>query len=92
MPVGPKNPSPARAKQLARQSAELATARADAGLTQAAAAELFGVKLSAYLSYEHGKRQPRGPVRQAIAAAWPSVSAKALAAEALRCPHCGRHY
>lgn len=92
MPSKPRNASAARLRRLSRQAGVLSAARTAAGLSQYAAADLFGVSVWTYRSWEHGLRQPSPEVRGRLVSEW-GCDPKVLGAEATGiCPGCGRPY
>jgi DNA-binding transcriptional regulator YiaG len=70
-----------------RRAAAIQAARKGAGLSQPAAAKLFGVTVWAYRAWEHALRTPPESVRARIVAEW-GGDPKALEPGRERCPVC----
>jgi transcriptional regulator with XRE-family HTH domain len=89
MPSKPLHP--VRRAALATLGAAIRDGRARAGLSQPGAADLFGVSVWTYRSWEHGRREPTADVLRAIARRW-QLPSEALGLAENTCPCCLRRY
>ena len=88
----PRKPHhPVRQAALATLGAVLREGRTRARLSQHRAADLFGVSVWTYRSWEHGRREPTADVLRAIARRW-QLPAEALGLAENTCPCCLRRY
>lgn len=89
MPSKPHHP--VRRAALATLGAALRDGRARAGLSQPRAADLLGVPVWTFRSWEQGRREPPADVLRTIAARW-QIPAEALGLAEDTCPCCLRRY
>ena len=87
MPSQPHHP--VRRAALATLGAAIRGGRARAGLSQPRAADLFGVPVWTYRSWEQGRRLAPAAVLRAIARRW-EIPAEALGLAENTCPCCLR--
>ena len=89
MPSKPLHP--VRQAALAKLGAALGEGCTRAGLSQPRAADLFGVSVWTYRSWEHGRREPTADALRAIARRW-LLPAEVLGLARDTCPCCLRRY